>query len=60
MIDFGRLPHRPIRFFEMESCFRKETNGAKCTSEFTMLNLVEIGLPMEERKDRIKSLAKTV
>ncbi len=60
MADFGRLRHRPIRFFEIGSCFRKESDGAKHNSEFTMLNLVEMGTPENERLDRLKELASLV
>lgn len=60
MHSFCRLKHRPVRFFEIGSCFRKESDGSKHTSEFTMLNLVEVGLPKEERLDRLKQLAKSV
>jgi len=60
MTDFGRLRHRPIRFFEIGSCFRKESDGAKHNSEFTMLNLVEMGTPEDERLDRLKELASLV
>ncbi len=60
MTDFNRLNHRPIRFFEIGSCFRKESDGAKHNSEFTMLNLVEMGTPKEERSDRLKELASLV
>ncbi len=60
MIDFGRLPQRPVRFFEMGPCFRKETDGAKHTSEFTMLNLVEMGLPEQDRQKRLEHLAATI
>ncbi|WP_299982496.1 pyrrolysine--tRNA(Pyl) ligase large subunit [Desulfobacula sp.] len=57
MVDFSRLNHRPIRFFEMGSCFRKESDGARHNSEFTMLNFVEMGLPEENRHARLKELA---
>jgi len=57
MVDFSRLRHRPIRFFEMGSCFRKESDGARHNSEFTMLNLVEMGLAQENRLARLKELA---
>lgn len=43
----GRLAKawpRPIRIFEIGQCFRKESKGAKHLSEFTMLNLVEMGV----------------
>ena len=57
MVDFSRLNHRPVRFFEIGSCFRKESDGARHTSEFTMLNLVEMGVVREDRLDRLKELA---
>ena len=60
MTDLSRLNRRPIRFFEIGSCFRKESDGAKHNSEFTMLNLVEMGTPKEERSDRLKELASLV
>jgi len=60
MVNLGRLKARPIRFFEIGSCFRKESDGARHNSEFTMLNLVEMGIPMDEREDRLKALAKVV
>jgi pyrrolysyl-tRNA synthetase-like protein len=60
MVDFSRLRHRPIRFFEIGSCFRKESDGARHNSEFTMLNLVEMGLPEENRHDRLKELATVI
>ncbi len=60
MTDFSRLRHRPIRFFEIGSCFRKESDGAKHNSEFTMLNLVEMGTPKDERLHRLKELASLV
>lgn len=57
MVDFSRLNHRPIRFFEMGSCFRKESDGAKHNSEFTMLNIVEMGTQKENSDIRLKELA---
>ncbi len=57
MVDFSRLNHQPIRFFEIGSCFRKESDGARHNSEFTMLNLVEMGVAKENRLDRLKELA---
>ena len=43
--DLLRLWEKPVRIFEVGSCFRKESQGAQHSSEFTMLNLVEMGLP---------------
>jgi phenylalanyl-tRNA synthetase alpha chain len=60
MQDLSRQKTRPIRFFEIGSCFRKETAGAKHSSEFTMLNLVEMGLPMELREQRLHELGSMV
>ncbi|MBU8910105.1 MAG: hypothetical protein KOO65_02435, partial [Desulfobacterales bacterium] len=60
MVDFSRLSHRPIRFFEMGSCFRKESDGARHNSEFTMLNFVEMGLARENRHARLKQLAAVI
>ena len=60
MKDFSRLRHRPIRFFEIGPCFRKESDGAKHNSEFTMLNLVEMGTPEEQKIDRLRKLATLV
>ena len=42
---------------EVGPCFRKESGGARRAAEFTMLNLVEAGLPLEERAERIRELA---
>lgn len=54
MIEFGRLRPRPIRFFEIGPCFRRETDGQRHANEFTMLNVVEMGLsdsPMERLRE---------
>jgi phenylalanyl-tRNA synthetase alpha chain len=34
----------PIRIFEVGQCFRKEAKGSRHISEFTMLNVVEMGI----------------
>jgi pyrrolysyl-tRNA synthetase-like protein len=63
MMDFARLnrlKEEPIRFFEIGSCFRKESSGARHTNDFTMLNLVEMGTPMEERQERLDFLARQI
>ena len=57
MKDFSRLDFRPVRFYEIGSCFRKESDGACHSNEFTMLNLVEMGTPEAQRLDRLKKLA---
>jgi len=58
--DLLRVLEKPVRIFEVGPCFRKESGGAQHASEFTMLNLVEAGLPMEARAERLKSLATLV
>ena len=46
-----------MRIFEVGSCFRKESKGAEHASEFTMLNLVEMGLEKDVRQKRLEELA---
>jgi len=58
--DLLRLWEKPVRIFEVGPCFRKESQGAQHSREFTMLNLVEMGLPEESRRERIKELAEFV
>lgn len=59
MRDLSRAVKRPVRIFEVGSCFRKETKGAQHLSEFTMLNLVEYGTVEEgEQMERLKQLAR--
>jgi phenylalanyl-tRNA synthetase alpha chain len=60
LVDLLRLWDKPIKIFEVGPCFRKESQGAQHSSEFTMLNLVEMGLPADQRKDRIKELGAMV
>ena len=50
----------PLRIFEIGSCFRKESEGHSHLKEFTMLNLVEWGTPLESRVARLKELASVV
>ncbi len=54
--DLLRLWDKPVRIFEVGPCFRKESQGSQHSSEFTMLNLVEMGLPVENRENRIREL----
>lgn len=60
LVDLLRLWDKPVRIFEIGPCFRKETRGSQHTSEFTMLNLVEMGLALENRGKRIEDLAAAV
>jgi pyrrolysyl-tRNA synthetase-like protein len=48
---------KPVRIFEVGPCFRKDTKGRHHINEFTMLNLVELGLPQTQRKERLEELA---
>jgi phenylalanyl-tRNA synthetase alpha chain len=58
MLDIGRIrAGQPFGIFEIGPCFRKESQGAKHAGEFTMLNLVEVGLKAESREDRLLELA---
>ena len=60
MKDLLRLWKKPVRIFEVGSCFRKDSEGARHSNEFTMLNLCEFGLPEEDRSRRIRELADCV
>lgn len=60
LVDLLRLAPHPVRIFEIGPCMRKETQGARHAAEFTMLNLVEMGLPLDQRHQRIEHLAKLV
>ena len=60
LVDLLRLWDKPVKIFEVGPCFRKESHGAQHSSEFTMLNLVEMGLSAAQRKDRIKELGALV
>lgn len=60
LVDLLRLAPHPVRIFEIGPCMRKETQGARHAAEFTMLNLVEMGLPLEERRPRLEYLARLV
>jgi phenylalanyl-tRNA synthetase alpha chain len=55
--DLLRIWEKPVRLFEIGSCFRKESQGAQHANEFTMLNLVEMGLDPEIRQNRLEDLA---
>ena len=58
--DLLRSWDRPVRLFEIGPCFRKESTGARHSDEFTMLNLVEMGLPEDSRRSRLRELADMV
>ena len=58
--DLLRLWEKPVRIFEIGSCFRKESQGTQHANEFTMLNLVEMGLDSNVRQNRLKELASMI
>lgn len=58
--DLLRVWDKPIRIFEIGPCFRKESQGNHHLNEFTMLNLVEMGLDEEGRYERLQELAEVV
>ncbi|MCU0287619.1 MAG: pyrrolysine--tRNA(Pyl) ligase large subunit [Acidobacteria bacterium] len=58
--DLLRIWEKPVRIFEVGSCFRKESQGSRHSPEFTMLNLVEMGLPHEQCRARLSELADLV
>jgi phenylalanyl-tRNA synthetase alpha chain len=60
LVDLLRLWEKPVRLFEIGPCFRKETKGAQHAGEFTMLNLVEMGLPENLRENRIREMGDLV
>lgn len=60
MQNFSRLNQKTSRFFEIGSCFRKESQGACHSNEFTMLNLVEMGVPEHDRQKRLEFYAARV
>jgi len=51
-----RLWKKPIQIFEVGPCFRKDSKGKYHLNEFTMLNLVELGLPKGEGNRRLAEL----
>lgn len=51
-----RLWEKPIRIFEIGPCFRKDSGGKYHLNEFTMLNLVELGVTEYTRHGRLKEL----
>ena len=53
--ELTRTWEKPVRIFEIGPCFRKDTRGPYHMNEFTMLNLVEMGLPEEQCPDRIRN-----
>ncbi len=57
LVELLRVWEKPVRIFEVGSCFRRETKGAQHAAEFTMLNLCEMGLPADRCRARLEELA---
>ena len=53
----GRIWSRPFGIFEIGPCFRRDSKGSHHLNEFTMLNLVELGVPQAECRPRLEELA---
>jgi len=60
LVDLLRICPRPVRIFEIGPCFRKESQGSQHASEFTMLNLVEMGTTENTRTTRIHELGSLI
>ena len=59
MRELLRITKKPVRIFEMGSCFRKESQGSQHLNEFTMLNLVELASVKDgEQLEELERLAK--
>ena len=60
MRRLARVWKQPFAIYEIGSCFRRDTKGARHLNEFTMLNVVELGTPLEQRDARLRQLATLV
>jgi len=58
--DLLNICGKPLGIFEVGSCFRKESKGSAHLEEFTMLNIVEWGVPIELRNERLRELVAIV
>jgi phenylalanyl-tRNA synthetase alpha chain len=56
----GRTWSRPFGIFEVGTCFRRDSHGSQHLNEFTMLNAVEVGTALEDRRPRLQELAALV
>ena len=57
MRRLGRLWRQPFGIFEVGTCFRRDSKGARHLNEFTMLNLVELGREEQTARVRLEELA---
>jgi len=58
MRELKRITNEPVKIFEIGSCFRKESQGAKHMNEFTMLNCVELAVVEDGKQvEALKEMA---
>ena len=58
MRELKRITNQPVKIFEIGSCFRKESQGAKHMNEFTMLNCVQHAVVEDGRQvEALKEMA---
>ena len=58
MRELKRITNQPVKIYEIGSCFRKESQGAKHMNEFTMLNMVELAVVKDgEQVEALKQMA---
>ena len=50
MRELKRITNQPVKIFEIGSCFRKESQGAKHMNEFTILNCVQLAVVQDGRQ----------
>lgn len=60
MIDLYRIWGEPVRIFEIGPCFRKESQGKYHLNEFTMLNLVQMGVPEGAQEEILQTMISLV
>lgn len=58
MRELKRITNQPVKIFEIGSCFRKESQGARHMNEFTMLNCVELAVVEDGKQvEALKEMA---
>ncbi|NYE58506.1 pyrrolysine--tRNA(Pyl) ligase large subunit [Carboxydothermus ferrireducens] len=55
-----RLWEKPIKIYEIGTCYRKESKGSKHLAEFTMLNVAVLGIALKERKRVFEEIVRLV
>ncbi|MBN1221782.1 MAG: pyrrolysine--tRNA(Pyl) ligase large subunit [Candidatus Aminicenantes bacterium] len=58
--ELVKIWEKPVRIFEVGPCFRKDSGGRYHVNEFTMLNLVELGLPQGKGRTRLEELVSVI